>query len=146
MRVEVDLFLVFHGNCLEAMRFYEKVFKIDPSAVQVYTFGDLAEGPRYGNTNEDVMFGELSIYGQRILFGDGSKIYDSGHETGNNFMISVAISDRDEVERVYHELSEDGTIIHELDPTKLVEELALLRDKFGVIWQLSLSPKGPKAF
>lgn len=69
--MSVEVYLVFNGNCREAMEFYAKVFKTEPPMIS--TFGESPQSPDFPMPEEAknlVMHGRLNIDGTTIMFSD----------------------------------------------------------------------------
>jgi PhnB protein len=56
--------------------------------------------------------------------------------TGNNITPTLSMDDKEEVERIFSELKEDGEVYMELQKTFFSELYGMVKDKFGVIWQI----------
>lgn len=110
----------------------------------MFTFGELMEDLREEEYRRRIMFAEFSLYGTKILLCDSADFSASYYKKGNNVMLALAISDKAEMERIFHRLAEEGTVLFGPTPTEVIEELGIVTDKFGVTWQINLSPKGPK--
>lgn len=146
MRVELDFFFVFNGKCREAIEFYTKVFKIDPESILIYSYGDLNDSLVSDERKQQIIFAEFTLYDTRIFLADCADFYKPGFTKGNNLMMAIAISDKEEMERLFYALAEEGSILFEPQKTSNSEWLALVTDKYDIMWQFALSPKGPKPF
>ncbi|MNY71680.1 hypothetical protein D3C86_2100810 [compost metagenome] len=56
---------------------------------------------------------------------------------GNNVNITLVNEDADKIKAWYGKLKEGGTVIMELQETFWSKCYGSLKDKFGIIWQLS---------
>lgn len=144
MPVTMYSFLTFDGECREAVKFYEEVFQVAPEMVTTLTFGEVYrdKGEDLGDFENRIIYAEMEVFGGRILFSDCPPFYQPYYSKGTNSIISFALSDRKEIDRLFGALSEGGTVIFGLLETEAVDLLGIVIDKFGVTWQLSLKPKG----
>jgi PhnB protein len=127
-------YLIFNGNCEEAMNFYKTVFG-----------GEFAYLGRYSQNPGEIP----EEYKNRILhialdFFGGS-LYASDAEPGtlatldpalSGIWLSMEFSQADELDRCYSILSEEGTIIVPLQDTFWGNRFAKVRDKYGFSWML----------
>ncbi len=68
-------YLVFNGDCLEAVEFYAKVFKTETPLIS--TFGESPQNPDYQPPEETknlVMHARLTIDGTNVMFSDTYEI------------------------------------------------------------------------
>ena len=130
------MFINFNGNCREALEFYAKVFKAEIS--NLMTYSDAPSDPNYTTPDADrnrIMYAGLPVSGMVVMFSDTP----SGSEfvSGNNICPTVGSDDKDEITRLYNELKEGGEVYMELGQTFFSELFCMVKDKFGIIWQIS---------
>lgn len=127
-------YLQFNGNCNEAIHFYSEVFKSSP---QVLTFKEANQGeesylpPMFDNL---VMYGELDVFGEKVVFGDVSP--GSEYVVGNNIFFTITHEDVNTLKHVYEKLSENGHVKVQLQKTDWNECFGLVTDKYGITWQI----------
>ena len=133
--MQLELFINFDGNCREAVEFYAKVFK---SAVNnLMTYADAPPNPNYTVPEADqnrIMYAGVPIGSIVVMFSDvpaGSK-----YLCGNNISPTISMNNKDEITRMYNELKEGGEVFMELGQTFFSEWYCMVKDKFGVIWQI----------
>jgi PhnB protein len=134
--VKLEMFVNFDGNCREAVEFYAKVFKAEIG--NLMTYGDAPPSPGYTMPESDrdrIMYAGLPIGGMVVMFSDAPT--GSGFIEGNNICPTIGTDDKDEITRLYNELKEGGEVYMELGATFFSEWFGMVRDKFGVIWQIS---------
>ena len=133
--MQLELFINFDGNCREAVEFYAKVFKSEVK--NLMTYGQAPPSPEYPVSESDVdkvMYADVLIGGITVMFMDmptGSPLF-----AGNNITPTLSMDNQEEVERIFNELKEDGEVYMELQKTFFSELFGMLKDKFGVIWQI----------
>jgi len=131
----LELFLYFDGNCREAAEFYAKVFK--SSVNNVMTYGDVPPDPAHPVQEADkgrILYAGVPIGNIVVMFSDvpaGSK-----YVSGNNISPTFSTDTKDEVTRIFNELKEGGEVSMELQKTFFSEWFGVVKDKFGIIWQI----------
>ena len=87
---------------------------------------------------ERIVYARLPIFGCNVMFSDCPS--DSPYIKGNHIALTLGCSDSQEIQRIYGALSADGTVHMALGKTFFSELYAMVTDRFGVTWQLSLAP------
>lgn len=136
--MSLNVYLIFNGNCRQAVEFYAEVFGTDKP--HIMTFGEGPSNPDYPlpeEAKDRVMHTNLQIQGSTVMFSDTFP----GHPftEGNNFSLTVVSKDVEEIEALYRKLSEGGKVGMELQETFWSKRYGTLTDKFGIGWQLSHS-------
>lgn len=133
----VEVYLIFNGNCREAVEFYSKVFKTEEP--NIMTFGDSPQDPSYTMPEEAkslVMHANLNIAGSRVMFSDTWP--GSPFVVGNNVTVALVSEDEAFLKSAFEGLKEGGTVSMELQETFWSKAFGMVKDKFGVEWQISL--------
>ena len=133
--MQLELFINFYGNCREAVEFYSKVF--NSTVNNLMTYGDTPPDSGYPVPEADrdrIMYAGVPIGNIVVMFSDVPA--GSAFVCGNNISPTVSMGDKDEVTRMFNELSEGGETYMELQKTFFSEWYGMVRDKFGVIWQV----------
>ena len=135
--MKLELFINFDGNCLEALKFYEGVFETEIMNLMCYRDAPAADGYEVSEKDKDrVMYAGLPIGGMLVMFSDAP---DNGEFVrGNNVCPTLGLDDEVEITNVYNRLKEGGEVYMELQKTFFSELFAMVEDKFGIIWQLTL--------
>ena len=133
--MQLEMFINFNGNCREAVEFYAKVFKSEIHNLMIY--GDAPPDPNYTVPEADInriMYAGIPFGGMTVMFMD----YPSGSEmaVGDNIHPTISTDNKDEVTRMFNELKEGGEVHMELGKTFFSEWYGMVRDKFGVTWQI----------
>ena len=137
-----NVYLNFNGNCEEAFNFYKSVFGNE--FTYIGRFGDMPESEDYKVQEESknkIMHVSLPI-GKSILMGS----YTGGDWApsflqGNNFSISITGDSKDEADKLFNALAQDGKITMPLDHTFWGDYFGMLTDKFGINWMMSFNEK-----
>ena len=133
--MQLELFINFDGNCREAAEFYARVF--NSSVNNLMTYGDAPPDP--ANTLNEADKGRIMYAG--VPIGDVVLMlmdYPSGDEfiIGNNITPTISADEMSEVTRLFNELKEGGEVYMELQKTFFSDWYGMVRDKFGIIWQI----------
>ena len=133
--MKLELFVNFNGNCREATEFYAKVFKSEVK--NLMTYEQAPPDPNYPLAESDknkVMYADVRIGDLTVMFMD----IPSDHPLvmGNNINPTISMCDKEEVKRIFNELKEDGEVYMELQQTFFSELYGMLKDKFGIVWQI----------
>jgi PhnB protein len=137
-----NVYLNFNGNCEEAFNFYKSVFGNE--FTYIGRFGDMPESEDYKVQKESknkIMHVSLPI-GKSILMGsDTGGDWAPSFLQGNNFSISITGDSKDEADKLFNALAQDGKITMPLDHTFWGDYFGMLTDKFGINWMMSFNEK-----
>lgn len=131
-------YLLFNGNCEEAMNFYKDA--LGGSIVFMQRYGD---SPMPGGPDEKdkIMHATMSLCGTNVMFSDaGGK---RKMNFGDNFSMSVDCKTDEEIETLFKAMSEGGHITMPLQDTFWSAKFGMCTDKFGVKWMFNYDK--PKA-
>jgi PhnB protein len=129
---EVNAYLIFNGNCREAMAFYQKCLGGD---LRVTTFGDMP-----GNIPPEA---KALIAHARIVEGGGPILMASDNmgappvAHGENFFVSIACDSSQETEKLFGALSANGKIKMPPQETSWAERFTIFTDQFGINWMIN---------
>jgi PhnB protein len=82
-----------------------------------------------------ILYACMPMFGQNVMFSDCPS--DSKYVRGNNIMLTIGLSDVEEIKRIFQELGTGGEVYMPLGKTFFSELFGMVCDKFGIIWQLS---------
>jgi len=131
--MQVNPYLTFSGQCEEAFRFYEKVLGGKIEAMM----------PHRGSPMEQHVPPEWrsKIMHARLRFGDevlmASDAPPDRYQPMQGFSVTLGIEDPVEAERVFHALSEQGTVQMPLEKTFWALRFGMLVDRFGTPWMIN---------
>ena len=136
----INIYLTFNGNCEDAFNFYKSVF--GGEFFHVGRFKDMPQSDPNCKINEDelekIMHISYPINDHAILMGsDTGGDWASSYQQGNNFSVSIQANSSDEADKLYADLSKDGTVIMPLEKTFWGSYFGMLTDKFGIQWMVS---------
>ena len=139
---KTNIYLNFQGDAEEAFNLYKSVFKTEWSA-PIMRMGDMPqqEGmPQLSNVEKKmVMHVALPILGGTNIMGT-DMLESMGHKLkiGNNTTISLEPDTKEEADRIYQALSQDGT-----ECVAPHDEFwgywGTCKDKFGIRWMFNIT-------
>ncbi|GKU78277.1 VOC family protein [Paenibacillus sp. L3-i20] len=135
--MSIVAYLVFNGNCREAVEHYADAFGVE--VPQMATFGDSPQNPDYALPEEAkglIMNTRLNAFDDYIMFSD--TFPGSPYTVGNHVSIAIVTEDQEKMQSVFDKLKVDGNVELELQETFWTKCYGSLVDKFGVHWQFNL--------
>ena len=128
-------YLVFNGQCGEAMRFYERV--LGAKVEVIMKMGDAPE-PCPGmppDAKDLVMHARISI-GERALMASDA-MPGQPYEGMKGFSVALVYPTVDEARRVFDALSEGGQVVMPMNKTFWAESFGMLVDRYGAPWMVN---------
>ena len=139
----IEPYLIFDGNCAEAMRYYERV--LDGKLEVLMTQGQSPMKDQCKPANLDrIMHALLRVGGTAIMASDtmGSDPY----EGMKGVSIAIAYPGTAEAQKAFDALAKGGTVTMPMMPTFWADSFGMAVDRFGMSWFVSGGPKEiPKA-
>lgn len=127
-------YLMFNGNCMEALESYKQAF--DAEITEAQRYGDMPPNPAFPITEEKknlVLHARLKVDGGEIMCADSS----DKSNVGDNMYVSITTPDAAYVQKAWDVLKEGGEIHMELAPSFFATAHGSLRDKYGVNWMFT---------
>lgn len=119
-------YLSFNGNCKDAIDFYTAC--LGGTVLFSQTYGDSpmdAEG-----MSDKIMHTSIQIGDSVIMACDSP----GGYTPGNNISLALGTEDVAKAEKMFHNMSDGGTVLMPMQETFWAERFGMLTDKFGVNW------------
>jgi PhnB protein len=133
-----NTYLIFNGNCREAMTFYSKCL-----GAELFTT-TFAEAPGCDNippeAKDRIM--HASLAGGSLLMASDN-MPGMPFLQGDNFSININCESVEETERLFAALSENGKVTMPLQQTFWAQRFAMFTDRFGIHWMLNLENPRP---
>lgn len=123
-------YLLFNGNCGQAMRHYQAVLGGD---LHQMTYGEANQGSP--ETADRVMHAKLTAGVATLMASDAPP--DRPVQGGDNFSLSLDCASADEQDRLFAALGEGGEVTMPLQDTFWGARFGMFRDRFGVGWMLN---------
>ncbi|PKL67141.1 MAG: VOC family protein [Methanobacteriales archaeon HGW-Methanobacteriales-1] len=135
--MQIRPYLSFHGECQEAIELYTKAFNIEKS--EIMRFRDMPESPDNSMPISDEQ--KDWILQATLPFGDNFiRLSDSPLEINEDLTDRIAVvveSTVEVVKQAFDVLQEEGMVLMPLQQTFFSPSYGILRDKFGVMWNLA---------
>jgi PhnB protein len=130
---QVTPYLCFNGNAKEALEFYKTVF--EGEIVGIQTFGE-ADFPTPPEADNLVMHARFEKGDFVLMFSDAFP----GHsvEMGDQISLTIEPENEEEIQTLYNRLSDNGTVVMELQDTFWGARYGKVKDQFGITWDLNL--------
>jgi len=131
----------FNGNAEEAFNFYKSAFGGEIS--QIIRFKDISspENPIDEKEANKVMHIALPIGNNTLMGNDVPAILGSVNENENRSKICISADSREEADKLYYGLSEEGTIEAPIGDSPWGSYFGMFRDKYGIEWMIDFIPK-----
>ncbi len=125
-------YLMFPGNCAEALAVYERA--LGAKITEKQTYGDI-ENPGFPVPEADkglVLHARLEAFGAELMCADSRE----RTAAGDNMYVSIT-QDVAAVRKAWDALCEGGEIYMALQPSFFAALHGSLRDRFGVNWMFT---------
>jgi PhnB protein len=140
----VEVYLMFGGNCEEAVEFYRKA--IGANVEMMLRFKESPEPPPPGmmppNWENKIMHTSFRVGNTMVMASDGCGAADKKGFTG--FSLSLAVPTEAEADKYFNALAAGGKINMPLGKTFWSPRFGMLEDKFGIGWMINVVPPGQK--
>lgn len=130
----IDTYLIFNGNCGEAMRFYEAA--VGGKLEKMMTQADMPpqENCPPGDATR-IMHACLDFGGRKLMASDS--MGGQPAEPMSGFFVSTSHAGVDEARKVFDALAEGGQVKMPMGKTFWVEIFGMVVDRFGTPWMVS---------
>lgn len=136
---QLNLYFNFDGDCRQAFEFYSRAFGKEISYIG--TFGEMpAEEGAPELSSEDkarIMHVSLPISEGTVLMGSDVLNCYSQCVKGNNVSASINATSKEEADRLFSALSENGQITMPLADTFWGAYFGMFVDQFGINWMVN---------
>ena len=135
--MKINPYVVFNGNCAEALQFYERAFNAKVTMISRYKDSPPEDGYVAPPEEADlIMHAQLDLGGEVLMFCDVTA--DVPYTVGSNIAISVAFDTESAAKVAFSALKDGGVVSVELQETFWSKCFGSLTDKFGIIWQITI--------
>jgi PhnB protein len=137
----INTWINFNGNAEEAFTFYKSVF--GGEFVKVVRFKDIAsdEFPVAEKEENKIMYIALPIGPNTLLIAnDVPEVMGKVNERENRSKILVSTESKEEADRLFHGLSEEGEVEGSMGDSPWGTCAGMFRDKYGIEWIIEYSP------
>jgi PhnB protein len=127
------LYLLFNGNCEEAINFYKD--KLGGNLISMQRYGEAPAGQSSESYKDKIMHAVMDLHGFTLMFSDSNEGYNVTF--GDNFSIALDVKSDGEVDRVFDALSTGGQVKMAVEDTFWGARFGMCTDKFGVNWMVN---------
>jgi PhnB protein len=133
MKVDVNPYLSFNGQCEAAFKFYEKCFGVSGLSFHKYAGSPMARQVP-AEWQDKVMHATLLLGNTAIMGADAPPNY---FREPQGFSVSLSIDLPEDSDRVFAALAEGGKIMMPIAKTFWTARFGMLIDKFGIPWMVN---------
>jgi PhnB protein len=131
--MQVSAYLSFNGQCEAAFKFYEQHLGGTMAPIFRYAGSPMADDVP-ADWSEKIMHGTITIGGLVLMAAD---VAPDRYEAPKGFSLSIQISHIGEAERIFHALSEGGSVGIPLEKTFWAARFGMVTDRFGIPWLIN---------
>ena len=132
MKHQATPYFTFNGQAREALNYYKEVF--DGEITNLQTFGD-ADFETPPEMDDRIMHARLQ--NGNFLFMVSDNFGSVEVQAGSNISLALELDSPEEIEKYYNRLSEQGTVIMELQDTFWGATFAKVKDAYDITWDLN---------
>jgi uncharacterized glyoxalase superfamily protein PhnB len=130
---EMNVHLVFAGNCREAMAFYAAITGGHLEAM--ITFGETpAAADTPSHWHDRIIHASLNLRGRRLM---GADMSGDCYQAPQGSAVHLEYEDVAQAEEIFTALSEGGTVTMPIGQTFWARRFGMATDRFGVPWMIS---------
>lgn len=134
MKQALQPYLHFEDNCREAMQYYQSIFGGELEIMPIGESPASEEFPK--ELHKQILHSTLNNGDFFLMASDMCGMGEL--KQGNAVQLNLNCSSEDEIRRLYQQLAEGGQILDELKEQFWGALFAMVIDRFGVRWMLSL--------
>jgi PhnB protein len=130
---DLNGYLLFNGNCAEAMRFYQRTLG---GKLELMTYGESPIADRFPPDNaKRILHASLAIDGGVLLAADLPAAQSNAGMNG--FRLALSFPTATEARRIFDALAEEGKATLPLQKTFWSEAFGEVVDRFGTPWMIN---------
>lgn len=129
-------YLVLNGDGQKAVKFYEEA--LNAKVLGVQTFGDMPQNPEHPMPEEAknrILNAHLKVGDIDLMMSD--TFPENPYQLGDQVTIALLVDNTDQTREIFGKLRDGGEVIMELQKTFWSQLYGQVKDKFGIIWQVS---------
>lgn len=128
-------YLNFDGNCRQAFEFYQRV--LGGEQPEFVTLDDMPMDNMSDDWKDRILHARLQFGTQEIM---GSDTPPDGYSRPQGVNVSLQHTDVADSERVFRELSSNGTIVMPWEEQPWGAMFGMVVDEFGIPWMINCEP------
>lgn len=130
--MQVTPYLIFDGNCEEALNFYAGVFGGSVSGLMRYK--DAPAEAQMGMDGDNVMHSHIDVDGNAVLMASDGPGGGQGTASAH---LSLNFKDAGSIQAAFSKMSDGGRVNMPLQDTFWGATFGMLTDKYGVNWMFN---------
>jgi PhnB protein len=132
--MDINVYLLFNGDCEAAFKFYEKHLggKIE---MMMPHKGSPAEGQVPAEWGDKIMHARMTVGKQTLMASDAPP---GRYSKPGGFSVNIGLKDAAEAERVFSALAEKGQVHMPIGETFWATRFGMLVDQFGIPWMVNV--------
>ena len=126
----VNPYIAFRGNCREAIEFYKNALNAEVLFIQTVGQSPMSDmGPA-----ENIMHCTIKVGDSKIMMCDDPRPAATGD---SNISLAIGLSDAERANKIFENLSKDGSVGMPLQKTYWADAFGMVTDKFGIRWMVN---------
>ena len=130
-KINLNAYLMFDGNCREAMTFYQSLFG---GTLKSMTFGEVDDSCPQA-MRDSIMHSSLTTEELVLLGSDNPEPKPLG---SGNISLALNGSDEQRLTQIFNKLSEEGKIVIPLERQMWGDLFGVVSDRFGIDWMVNI--------
>jgi PhnB protein len=136
--MQVNPYLMFNGNCAEALKFYEQALGAKIEFSMPFE-GSPACDTVPADWAQKILHATISIGDTKVMASDAPP----GHyQAPQGISVSLSLQDAAKGEEVFNALSENGQVQMPFQPTFWAAGFGMCVDRFGIPWMVNVEQAG----
>ncbi len=131
-KAHLSPYLVFDGNCGEAMKFYQSILG---GKLEMQTFAD---APMESAADMKSKIMHATLQNDTLSFMASDNMPGNTFVSGNNVHLSVAGNDEKTLTDYFNKLAVGGKIVMPLQKQFWGDVFGMLTDKYGIHWMFNI--------
>lgn len=136
--ITINPYVYFNGNCEQAFNFYGSVFRKEISHISKYKDVPKPSRDIFQDSDEKIMHVTLPLSKETMLNGSDHSLAYKEMIKSKTFSLIIHSDSKEEVDRIFKKLSENGQIIVPVGLTFWDSYYGHCIDKFGISWKITL--------
>lgn len=131
--MRLDTYLLFNGECEAAFKFYEKCLGGKIEGLITHAGTPAAEHVP-AEWRDKILHARMTVGDQALMASDAPP----GHyKQPQGFSVSIQLKDKAEGERIFNELSANGSVQMPFEQTFWAAGFGMCTDSFGIPWMVN---------
>ena len=136
--MQVNPYLMFNGNCAEALKFYEQALGARIEFSMPFE-GSPASDTVPAEWGQKILHATILIGETKVMASDAPP----GHyQAPQGISVSLSLQDAAKGEEVFNALSENGQVQMPYQPTFWAAGFGMCVDRFGIPWMVNVEQAG----